>query len=53
MEHLTSLYGVLFEYFGGETFPNSAELMSMYGRVSQSKSFKISPKIHQKSCRCV
>ncbi|KAJ8940317.1 hypothetical protein NQ318_014391 [Aromia moschata] len=33
MEHLSSLYGVLFEFFGGEVLPNSAELMGMYGRM--------------------
>lgn len=34
MEHFTSLYGVLYEYLGGEFLPNSAELMGIYGRVS-------------------
>ncbi|KAJ8931425.1 hypothetical protein NQ314_015664 [Rhamnusium bicolor] len=33
MEHLSSLYGVLYEFFGGELLPNSAELMGMYGRM--------------------
>ncbi|XP_018566236.1 histone-lysine N-methyltransferase SMYD3 [Anoplophora glabripennis] len=33
MEHLSSLYGVLFKFFDGEMLPNSADLMGMYGRM--------------------
>ncbi|CAH1099652.1 unnamed protein product [Psylliodes chrysocephalus] len=33
MEHFSSLYGVLYEFFRGECMPNSAELMGMYGRM--------------------
>ncbi|CAH1154974.1 unnamed protein product [Phaedon cochleariae] len=32
MEHFSSLYGVLYEFFD-EILPNSAELMGMYGRM--------------------
>ncbi|XP_065157906.1 histone-lysine N-methyltransferase SMYD3-like isoform X1 [Atheta coriaria] len=33
MEHFVSLCGVLFDFLGGESLPNSAELMGMYGRM--------------------
>lgn len=33
MEHFSSLYGVLYEFFRGESLPNSAELMGMFGRM--------------------
>ncbi|XP_050506253.1 histone-lysine N-methyltransferase SMYD3 isoform X1 [Diabrotica virgifera virgifera] len=33
MEHFSSLYAVLYEFFRGESLPNSAELMGMYGRI--------------------
>lgn len=33
MEHLSSLYGVLYEFLSDETLPNSAELMGLYGRM--------------------
>lgn len=36
MEHFTSLCGVLFDFLGNDTLPNSAELMGMYGRVKKS-----------------
>lgn len=33
MEHFTSLCGVLFDFLGDMSLPNSAELMGLYGRV--------------------
>ncbi|XP_072385972.1 histone-lysine N-methyltransferase SMYD3 isoform X2 [Diabrotica undecimpunctata] len=33
MEHFSSLYAVLYDFFRGESLPNSAELMGMYGRI--------------------
>ncbi|CAG9857676.1 unnamed protein product [Phyllotreta striolata] len=33
MEHFSSLYGVLYEFFKGESLPNSAELMGIFGRM--------------------
>ncbi|CAH1986255.1 unnamed protein product [Acanthoscelides obtectus] len=33
VEHVTCLYGVLFEYFNGENVPSSAELMEIYGKM--------------------
>lgn len=33
-EHFTSMCAVLFEYLKNITIPNSAELMGIYGRVS-------------------
>ncbi|XP_074028951.1 SET and MYND domain containing, class 3 isoform X3 [Leptinotarsa decemlineata] len=33
MEHFSSLYGVLSEFFNGEILPNSAELLGMYCRM--------------------
>ncbi|XP_030755514.1 histone-lysine N-methyltransferase SMYD3 isoform X2 [Sitophilus oryzae] len=33
MEHLTSLYGVLYEFCDGEMLPNIAELTGFYGRM--------------------
>lgn len=34
LEHFSSLYGVLQVFFGNETLPNSADLLSMFGKVS-------------------
>lgn len=33
MEHFTSLCGVLFDFLGEMSLPNSAELIGLYGRV--------------------
>lgn len=38
MEHFTSLCGVLFDFLGEYSLPNSAELMGLYGRVSNFSS---------------
>ncbi|XP_049821689.1 histone-lysine N-methyltransferase SMYD3 [Aethina tumida] len=33
MEHISALYGVLYEFLGNDRIPNSAELMGLYGRM--------------------
>jgi len=33
LEHFTTLCAVLFEFLEGETIPNIAELMGIYGRI--------------------
>nr|CAI5868987.1 unnamed protein product [Callosobruchus analis] len=33
LDHISSLYGVLFEYFNGENLPCPSELMEIYGKM--------------------